>query len=652
MHKKVVRIRLLHRCGEPRRAGAKTSLSAADETFRVNGVIMAVAIIPSGPPARPVRAKGAAAQRRAALIALGVFATALLLILLDLTDGQAMAIDVDDALRALQVRLFASGAAGWYDRALPFVRLPEIYVSPWSRLVDLPYALITWLATPLLGFEPALALSFRGWPLVMLGAYALLCGAICHRFRVPGISGGRPLALLASVMTLAMVGAICEFAPGRIDHHNWQLLAMLALVLGLARFDAAGGLLVGSAAALSLLVGLECLPLVVVANGGLALAYVCGRPGAGRMLACAAAGLGIVALAGGLALDGPAALTVPRCDVLSVSYLLPLALMAALVGAGVPLLADHGGWVRGWGARVALILGTATLGGAVFAFSFPACLAGPYGALDPVARSLWLARVAQEHGLWFFYGRGDYALAALLVLPMLVGAAAAIPAIVVWKARPGLAIGVAVGLAALVLSLAMMRYERFPAAILPLFLPFALERLTGDATGRQRRGAAFLMLAALAAFLAPAFVLRATDRPIDTADLMAASHCPAGDFSVLDRAAPGRILAPEGLALPIASRSFGRHSVGAIPFHRADHGMAIAFTAFLTDQPAVRRHALKDFDYVAVCRVPPAMIEGLTGLWAMLARGETPDGLRPIEPETQGAFRLLSVTHDSEAGAE
>ena len=60
--------------------------------------------------------------------------------LFDALDGVNFLGDIDDDLRAVQIRLLVEGGA-WFDRTIPMIQMPEAYISPWSRLVDLPYAI-------------------------------------------------------------------------------------------------------------------------------------------------------------------------------------------------------------------------------------------------------------------------------------------------------------------------------------------------------------------------------------------------------------------------------------------------------------------------------------------------------------------------------
>lgn len=104
----------------------------------------------------------------------------LLLALLDTIIGVDFFGDVDDWMRNYQIRdLLADGQ--WHDLTLPFIAMPEPYVSPWSRLVDLPYLALTFILSPMMGEEQALLLAYQTWPPFMLVGFALAIYAILSR---------------------------------------------------------------------------------------------------------------------------------------------------------------------------------------------------------------------------------------------------------------------------------------------------------------------------------------------------------------------------------------------------------------------------------------------------------------------------------------
>jgi hypothetical protein len=107
-----------------------------------------------------------------------ILAAAAVVLGFDLLDGSAFTRDVDDLLREIEIRNLVSGA-GWFDLSVPAVRMPDIYVAPWSRLVDLPYALVTWILGPAIGQERALAVALGLWPPVLGVFFLRSCWGAC-----------------------------------------------------------------------------------------------------------------------------------------------------------------------------------------------------------------------------------------------------------------------------------------------------------------------------------------------------------------------------------------------------------------------------------------------------------------------------------------
>jgi hypothetical protein len=75
----------------------------------------------------------------------------------------------------------------------------------------------------------------------MLGVYSLLVSGVLQCLNEVRT---RADYLAVFVMTVCMTLTIGEFAPGRIDHHGMQIVALMIIILGLARlFRAATGFL-------------------------------------------------------------------------------------------------------------------------------------------------------------------------------------------------------------------------------------------------------------------------------------------------------------------------------------------------------------------------------------------------------------------------
>ncbi|HBF29128.1 hypothetical protein [Rhizobium sp.] len=453
-----------------------------------------------------------------------VFAVNLALIGGDLRKGKSSITDVDDALRAWQIRALFSGHSSWFDRVLPGIAMPEPYVSPWSRLIDLPYLVLGrgfsfWLAP-----NDALSLAFVLWPLVLGGVFSWLVARIGLRL-FSGQHVSWPL-MSACFITIPIFGSVgvFEFTPMRIDHHNVQIIAMLGLLYGLLRWDGRGGLWIGVSSGVSLLVGLECLPLVIVAYSGLIIADMIGASGSRQMIIRAIVPLAITSIFGGLFFVGPSELLATACDSFSAPYWIAVLGGTATVLGGLWCTRHTACWWRkllvycfmGMGLLVALAL------------AFPSCLAGPYAMVDPLSRTLWLNPIQQENSSLYFYRYGQYRPVAIEALWFMM-AVAALPFVVRhWRSRPGSAIAFAVAVCALILGLLLIRYIRFGSVMMSAFLPVALLTfLSGSSRAKKAAGTAMLLVAL--GFALPIVVVPSRAMVYNAADTLRYEQCQIED---------------------------------------------------------------------------------------------------------------------------
>ncbi len=566
------------------------------------------------------------------LLALGV---ALPLMLFDIVDGVNFLGDIDDDFRAVQIRLLVDGWS-WFDRTIPMIEMPEVYVSPWSRLVDLPYALITWSLTPMLGSETALQTAFWIWPPVML---VMFCGLVVRTLMamLDGLMPLEPVGVIASILMMWL--ALWEFSPGRIDHHNVQLLLIMLVFLGLSLWTVRGAVLVGLGCVGSVAVGLELLPLFALVLGGVSLAWVLDRPGS-RAFALAL-GLSILVLTPlfGLALIGPAGLAATRCDALSAPYALALAGYGGITAvlAAVPVRAG----MIGRGVLVA-VAGAALVGW--LAWQFPLCLEGPYHMIDPLSRTYWLERVEQEKSFLLYFQNGNTAaLVVLAALTVVLALAAPMVLTTLRQGRSGVAIIYICAVVALGLALLQTRYVRFPIVMAPLFMPFLLGLVARD----NRAGLRLLaQVVAVIACIALALYALLPDRTrnFDVVDYLSYASCEQPDASILDDVAPGRIMMPDWLGLKLIGRLPRGMTVAGVSFHRSAPGMRRILESFASVDSGTRREALRPFDYLALCRSPvPASVAPDT-LFSALARGGDWPGLTRLNG-IDDDFMLFAIDH-------
>jgi hypothetical protein len=572
--------------------------------------------------------------RRLTLVALVV---AFAIVIFDLVDGSLYLGDIDDVLRALQVReLLRSGA--WFDRTLPMISMPEAYVSPWSRLVDLPYVVLAKGLSPFFGEEAGLKAAFQIWPPVMLIAYCVLVVSIVNEM----LPRGKVLETPALVATmLAMALSIWEFSPGRIDHHNVQLLAILCIFWGLIRWTRWSAVMSGVAVVVSTAVGLELLPLVALVLAAVGVSWILRRPGSAAFYAAFGLAVALATPLAGLLLIGAKGIVATECDAFSAPYITGLVGYGLVTAVTAALLVRSGPWTR---IIVLVVAGSALI--AALAVSFPLCLSGPYHMIDPLSRELWLERVWQEHSILLFFEQGYFphllALGVLVVVLVL-----ALPVVVsAWRSgTTGTSIVFAVAVAALVLTCLQTRYIRFPTALIPLFIPVALAAVSGSQKLAMR-----LLAGTIAALAVLGWMLHLAVpvhlRNLDVVDFMAFGDCKDPDLSDLASLPAGRIIAPTSLGLYMADRLPSGMTIAGISFHRSSPGIKRILEAFLSTDPQTRQSALAPFDYLAVCRFAlPTTLENTT-LYAALTHGVSWPGMVRVTTDPEAKVQIYRIDHE------
>jgi hypothetical protein len=560
----------------------------------------------------------------------------LFLVCIDRLDGYNYFWDVDDVLRLLQIKNLQE-TGNWFDRTLPFIEMPEAYISPWSRLVDLPYIFITWLLMPFMAAPDALNVASFVWPPVMLVVFCILFVAIQKRI----VAAGEDLAISSLILSFFLMPlAIWQFSPGRVDHHNMQLVLCLLLFFGLVLWSCIGGFVAALAIVLSVAVGLEVLPQIAFVLAAVCLSWAFNQYGANKFLYSLGAGIILFTPLAAISLLGPTGMSQTACDAFSAPYI--FALMGfGFIAVVMPLLQSK----AGAGARI-LSLG---LSGAILlvilAAAFPLCLSGPYHMIDPISRELWLNRVTQEQSILSFFTMGDFfgilTLAAGLIISLIV-----MP--LVWKQYKKGFIGIFIifllSFLCLLFSFFQTRYKVFPIAFIPLFFPMLMSYFN------KLPRADFVLQAVIISFVSVLgfglhFAFPVKSAKLDVVDYVTYFPCVDADISALNNIPPGRIMTPATVGLFIADRLPPGMKIAGITFHRASPGMKRIWETFILPDAVARKAALQPFDYMAVCRSDlPESIPSTT-LFAKLTRGEKWPGLDVIETPATSGLRLFKIDH-------
>lgn len=482
-------------------------------------------------------------------------------------------LDTDDAMRLNEVHDFVSGQ-GWYDLVQHRLNTPWGGEIHWSRLVDLPEALLLVVLRPIFGASADTALAYA-WPLILLVPLLWLIAKLALRL------GERAALLPALLLPVVSLIVMAEFAPGRIDHHSAQILLTLAMTAGAvaalerAPFAAVSGL----AAAIGLAIGIEGLPMAAAAVTVLGLMWVSDARHATtlRIFGTTFAGGMVLALVQGVP---PARWLTPMFDGISIVY------AAAAVLCGVALLALSLLRLRSWRAR----LMSGLVAGAVVVLAivslWPGLLKGPYGALDPWLIDNWIDRISEaEPWLVSLASEPVYPIAVMVpVLTALIVTSWNVVRVKTYRS------GWLVYGAFLVIATGVMLLQIRAARIaVPLAIP-ACAALVGAVWLRARDSltaklalvGSWTVSAGIAvAFVATLVVLAFPDYADATSDKYreARQAClmPAA-FANLAQLPPQRIMAPIDLGSHLLL--FTPHSVVAAPYHRNGEAVLDAFRFF------------------------------------------------------------------------
>lgn len=571
-------------------------------------------------------------------IALAWAAIALLLLLTNLSGiAERRFPDPDDTLRLVQVRDLIAGQ-GWFD--LHQHRIDALHGGVpmhWSRLVDVPLALVIVLATPLLGQPLAEMTALVLVPLLTLGCALLLIGRIAWRMFDEEIAG---LACLAMALS---VPVISQLRPLRIDHHGWQIVLALVAVNGLmARAPRLGGWIAGLAMAAWLAISVEGLPLAAVIAAICALRWLRGESErawlVGLMQGLAVGSIALFLLTRGL---GDLA---PHCDAISPVHLAMFgwgALVVTLIQPVRPIVWSLGGFAVAAGGALAILAQAA-----------PQCAGGAFVELDPVVRRYWYDGVAEGLPVW----HQPLAEALQIVVPPVFAilasaklAASSRDWLRTWWIDYTLLLCGSLAIAVLV-----SRAGAMTGALAAVPLGWQISRWLRSARTEHRTGHKALALAGVALALLPAM-------PLTLYGLVAPASAGAAPGGTIDRVSDCRLdqaaqalarLPKSELLVPLdigpAILLDTPHGVVATGHHRAGPAMREVIDAFTgpLDQ-AHRIVARRGIAYVALC---PDLNEPATyssaapaGLAAKLRDGHAPDWLTPVPMPTGVGFKVWRV---------
>lgn len=547
--------------------------------------------------------------------------------------------DTDDNMRLMQVRALLDGQ-GWFDLRQYRLDPPRGANIHWSRLVDLPIAAIILLVKPFFGTAIAERAAVALAPLIPL-CIAIFGIAIASRRLIAPLS----FALAAAVLVSAQ-SAMGMFGPTRIDHHGWQL-AMLSFVLaGLVDPERRrGGLTVGLASALSLVIGLEMMPYLALAGAALTLRWIWDRQDSARLMIYG------IALAGGSAFGylvfTSNANRLPVCDALS-----PVWLSVMVLGGG--LLAGLA-WLR-LENRTAR-LGAAIIAGAALAVFFvlvwPHCIGRPE-SVSPELQRQWLDNIREAKPIY----EQDWKLAGSIVSVPAIGVIGYFVAL--WLNRGNSARFIAwLGASVLTLTglaLLFLQTRAGPAAQL-LAVPgcvqlawLVLPRIRTSSNMLVRSfgtAALFLIISGLFIQFALQAIPRPPEKPGQVAVRKAGASCSTiPSMAPLNGLPAATIMTMNDLGPRLITLT--HHNAISGPYHRNGEAILDLHHAFDGTADTARNVARKHgATLLLIC---PSFAESTVykarspkGFYAQLEGGKTFDWLEPVALPKNSPFRLWRI---------
>jgi hypothetical protein len=292
----------------------------------------------------------------------------------------------DDTMRLHVVRDLLAGK-GW------FAGLHDLRLAPplgldnhWSRLVDVPIALLVIATTPFFGQNSAEIFASAAWPALLY--LSLMLGFIAVGKRLAYSTGFLPM--VAGAIGCLQIGFL--FRPTALDHHNLMLALsvwFLACVIWLdvKRYAAIAG---GIIAAALIAIGFESLHIYAAFNVYVVLRAFHDPARFGKAVSVFLATQAISIIVFWLMTVPPHLLALSMCDAIAINGVFA-SVGACLTAAGIIRFGQMRTFLQKSAAAV-IALGVITT---IAVAMEPLCLKGPNAMIDPRAVEVWLSRVTE-----------------------------------------------------------------------------------------------------------------------------------------------------------------------------------------------------------------------------------------------------------------
>ena len=545
----------------------------------------------------------------------------------------------DGPMRLLSVTDLLQGQP-WFDTVQYRVMPPDGLDLHWSRLIDGAIAALILVFGVILSPEAARIAAIVVWPTLLLFAFIAIIGATAKAHFTPKTAS---FAIFAGAFSPFTYGIF--FSPGALDHHNVQMVCMVALFWALAGEgrDMRHGLIGGAVAALSLAVGLEAVPFIALVMLLLLLRYLRGTPGADARMSAFGFSLGVAAPLFFVLQTGRQQWSDLHCDELA-PPVLAITTAAAVLGVLLPRVASTGrpAWIRLLASAMGLILA-----GAVLAPLLQPCMIGPYSNVPVEVRQFVIANNTENYSILSYFLNAPeegitYTLPFVILLALLISS--------IKGDLPGRDVRlllVVFFVMALLGGVVQLRLLTSGFALLPL----AFGVVAADFIAMRLRGARYLLrLALIFTLIFTPLVAKAMVAPFRQTTTAAAAPSGPIDFNCLkgNTVVPLAALEPAIIFTPLnlgpKVLQYTDHSVTGASYHRSPDAMVNGMVRYLGTRAEMEQAvAASAARYIIACR---GQIYGSPeSIGSQLATSMAIEGLRELSRPSE-PIRIFEVLPD------
>ncbi|MEM8537647.1 MAG: hypothetical protein AAGF56_07275, partial [Pseudomonadota bacterium] len=499
-------------------------------------------------------------------------------------------LDNDTVMRLVMIRDWLAGQ-DWFDTRAYRLVPPDGVLMHWSRYIDaaiggLIVALSTFLAP-----DVAQTAAMVIWPTLLS---VLLLGVI--GFATRHLLGAEAACFALLCALIWPFTSDFYFLPGRIDHHNLQILLIVVITFAIvwpAR-PVISGAIAGVCAALALAIGLETLPYILVVGALLfARAQMAWTPHADRLLVAFCVTLAVAAVVFWVGQTPRARWGTVVCDQLGLPVL-------ALIGiACVASIVPMWFFTSRSATRFAASLAVVAAGCAIAWPLLGPCLSGPYGSLPVEVQEIISGSIVEAKPA-LVYAQSNVFNYLKMAVPvfgaLLVGA-------VFWRRMDRGAVDtrqradligqlLILAIVGILASFSQIRLLLMTAAAVPVLVGFVLAVLLQRYLQSRDAGQAVLLLVMSVLLIQPGLVegpIKAVLPNPPPATGSADANCRDDTaLAALNAIPPGVFLTPTNLGPALILNS--HHSSLSGPYHRSPAAFANGVVPYQLEAEALRAY--------------------------------------------------------------